>query len=100
MLEQLDAKFVRWRNGELAGEELHEAIHEYHQNESRQLWSVYRNLKRDQIVARGVGMGSIPAEQLSGTLQAKLANTIGWYKHLLERENEPPEHGDDEDDEE
>jgi len=99
MLEELDAKFVSWRRGDLAGGLLHQAIHEYHQNDARSLWSVHRILKRDQVVARGVALGFIKDEQLSSGLHAKLASSIDWYKEMKEREDEPLEY-DDEDDEE
>jgi hypothetical protein len=54
MLEDLAASFANWRAGKLLPSELLEAIHEFHQDQSRQLWSMYQGLRETDIVARGL----------------------------------------------
>jgi len=67
LLEELEFEFKRWRDGEILSSELLGAIHEFHQHESRELWSVYQALREPEIVARGLALGfmaesSVPPE--------------------------------------
>ena len=71
-LDELDAEFARWRNGELLGLELIAAIHEFDQKDARALWSVYQALKDPDIVARGLALGLIGADAVPEKLRAKL----------------------------
>lgn len=76
-LEELDAEFARWRDGELLGSDLIAAIHEFHQNDARALWSVYQALKDPDIVARGLALGLIAADAVPEPLRIKLGPLIG-----------------------
>jgi hypothetical protein len=75
MLEELDADFQSWRTGEMESSELLRAIHEFHQERSRELWSTYQALKEPEIVARGVAFGLLKAP-VPQELRAKLAPLI------------------------
>lgn len=55
MLEELESEFKRWREGEILSSELLGAIHEFHQHESRELWSMYQALREPEIVASRLG---------------------------------------------
>ena len=59
-LDELDAQFERWRRGDLLGSELIAAIHEFHEQDARSLWSTYQTLKEPEIVARGPWGSSQP----------------------------------------
>lgn len=72
MLEELDAEFQRWRDGELLSSELLTAIHEFHQHQSRELWSMYQGLKEADIVARGLDLGLLAEAAVAPDLLAKL----------------------------
>jgi hypothetical protein len=82
MLEQLDATFARWRQDEIQSSELIDAIHEFHQHQSRELWSIYNSLREWHVVARGVALGFIAAERVAPPLLAKLQSLIGFYGEL------------------
>ena len=78
MLEELDAKFQNWRTGEMESSELLHAIHEFHQHESRDLWSRYQSLKEPEIVARGLALGLLE-EPVPEELRAKLAPLVEFF---------------------
>jgi len=94
MLEQLDAKFQSWREGALFSSELIREIHDFHQHDSRDLWSVYRVLKEASIVARGLALDLIPQTRVSPEIRVKLEFFVGLYKRD-EREAQTPEEDDD-----
>ncbi len=71
-LDDLDSQFELWRKGSILGSELFEAIHKFHQEDARALWSVYQALKEPDIVARGMALALIPAESVPESLRAKL----------------------------
>ena len=79
MLEELDAEFQSWRTGEMESSELLRAIHEFHQHQSRELWSMYQGLEEPDIVARGIALGLLK-EPLSEELRTKLAPLIELYE--------------------
>ncbi|MET1083996.1 MAG: hypothetical protein ABWY12_13255, partial [Burkholderiales bacterium] len=54
LLEELELSFAQWRAGEVLSSELLQTIHEFHQHQSRELWSVYQALRGPEIVARGL----------------------------------------------
>jgi hypothetical protein len=89
MLEQLHAKFRSWRDGGLLSSELIREIHELHQNDSRDLWSVYRVLGEASIVARGIALGLIPESRVPSEILAKLAPTVDFHNRWgVESESE------------
>lgn len=75
-LEQLAGSFDRWREGKLIGSELSQAIHEFHQGEARQLWSMYQTLKDPDVVARAIALDLIRRESVPQALQEKLASLV------------------------
>ena len=79
MLEELDAEFQSWRTGEMESSELLRAIHEFHQHQSRELWSMYQGLKEPDIVARGLALGLL-REAVSEEIRTKLAPLIELYE--------------------
>ena len=78
MLEELDAQFQEWRSGEMESSELLRAIHDFHQHESRELWSRYQALKEPEVVARGVALGLL-SEPLPTALRTKLESLIEFF---------------------
>lgn len=82
-LEELDTEFARWRHGELLGSDLIAAIHDFHQNDARALWSVYQALKDPEVVARGLALGLIAAEAVSDALRDKLAPLMSDFNRTL-----------------
>ncbi len=72
MLEKLDSEFKSWRDGEMLSSELLSAIHEFHQHESRELWSRYQSLREPEIVARGIALGFMAESSVPSELLARL----------------------------
>jgi len=72
LLMQLDQQFDAWRTGTLASSELLQGIHEFHQGESRALWSMYQGLKPDMVVERGLAFNLISEDKIPEPLRAKL----------------------------
>jgi hypothetical protein len=71
-LELLDKSFDEWRRGKMLSSELSDAIHQFHQNEARDIWSKYQTLKDPEIVARGIALGAISGDVLSAELRDKI----------------------------
>jgi hypothetical protein len=80
LLEDLAASFARWRSGELLPSELLRAIHEFHQHQSREWWSMYQGLRETDIVARGLARGLIPATKVPRSLREKLEPFVETYR--------------------
>ena len=76
LLEELDSSFEQWRNGGVLSSELLQTIHEFHQYQSRELWSAYQALRDPEIVARGLARGLLPESEVAPALLAKLAPSV------------------------
>ncbi len=72
LLEELDAEFARWREGEILSSELLTAIHEFHQHQSRELWSMYQGLGDSTVVERVVSLGFIAESKVPSAILTKL----------------------------
>lgn len=59
VLGVLAHSFGVWRVGKLLSSELSQAIHDFHQGESRHQWSMYQTLEEHDIVARGIAIGDV-----------------------------------------
>ena len=81
LLEELDAEFTRWRSKDCSSWDLIEAIHKFHQHKARDLWSTYRVLDPDDLVARGIAFGFIGAEALPAPIHEKLQRSIAGYSY-------------------
>ena len=80
LLGRLEGKFREWRAGIIDAAALIGEIHQFHQHDSRELWSAYRVLKEADVVARGVAMGFIPEDRVPGELLIKLMPMISFYR--------------------
>lgn len=86
MLEALDADFGRWRKGEMPNADLLDAIHRFHQHESRELWSMYQSLRDPDIVARGIVLGLMAESAVPAELLEKLAPLRELYGQAINRD--------------
>ena len=68
-LKKLDDEFIKWRAGELSHGELLDAIHQFHQNDARQLWGRYQINKPDWIVEVGLVQGLIDLDAVPERLR-------------------------------
>ena len=76
VLANLDDDFRRWREQEIGSEDLIEAIHQFHQNEARELYSMYSG--RDELLTarRAVARGFIAAGDIPESLRPLLQEQI------------------------
>lgn len=70
----LDDQFIKWRAGELSHGDLLEAIHQFHQTDSRQLWARYQNNKPEWAVEVGLMRGLIQLDDVPERLRAQFRN--------------------------
>jgi hypothetical protein len=80
LLGELAHSFDDWRAGKLLSSELSQAIHDFHQGESRRLWSMYQTLKEHDIVAHGIALGVLSEDRVSLGLRRKLDSFIGRFR--------------------
>lgn len=74
LLKELDEQFSRWRQGEILSSELLREIHEFHQHQSRGLWSMYQSLPEAQVVGRGIAHGLLDESRVPAPVLAKLSS--------------------------
>lgn len=84
VLEQLSQSFEEWREGDKLSSELLSEVHEFHQNESRRLWSMYQGLDDATIVARGIGLGFIAEDTVPHGVREKL-NVSYWRENASDQ---------------
>jgi hypothetical protein len=80
LLEDLAASFAQWRSGEILPSELLQLIHEFHRDQSRELWSMYQGLREYDIVARGLARGLLAETKVPSSIREKLEPRIGDYR--------------------
>lgn len=84
-LERLDKSFSEWRRGKMPSPELADAIHQFHQHEARDIWSMYQTLKEPAIVARGLALGAISEDMLPGELRDKIKVLSHYFRDARQR---------------
>jgi hypothetical protein len=73
-LGDLETEFARWRRGEINAFDVSEAIHEFHQGVSQDLFSKYRS-NQELVVARAIHEGIISKDEAGSDTLTQLA---GW----------------------
>ncbi len=68
-LKILDDQFVKWRAGELSHADLLDAIHQFHQKDSRQLWGRYQGNAAEWPVEVGLMRGLIQVDDVPERLR-------------------------------
>lgn len=71
-LEDLGEDFARWRKGKMLSADLLTSIHQFHQHQNRELWSIYQGLSDDMVVERGLQLGLLPEAKVPSQLLEKL----------------------------
>jgi hypothetical protein len=80
LLNDLSDAFDQWHAGELLPSELLQTIHEFHQGESRRLWSMYQTLREVDIVARGLAQGLLAESKVPPSVLQKLDAIVNLYR--------------------
>ena len=77
-LEELDSQFELWRQGSMLGSELIAAIHKFHQEDARALWSIYQ-AQKNLTSSRGLALGLVTSESVPESLRAKLEPLMAGF---------------------
>jgi hypothetical protein len=72
LLEKLATEFDRWRGGTKPSAELLADIHEFHQHQARELWSMYQGIPDWLAVERGLRLGLIAPSHIPADILARL----------------------------
>jgi hypothetical protein len=71
-LRDLDSLFADWRHKHLDSFQLAEAIHEFHNGQSRQLWKLYVLGDPELSVAQALRTGALRESEVPVALRSKL----------------------------
>jgi len=87
--------FDTWRRGEASAFELVEAIHVFHQGDSREIWKKYQWSDTEMLLAQALEDGHLRREQISGSVYTVLEPYVERLRELRAHwevlENSPPE---------
>jgi len=79
-LSELEEHFRDWREGRIGPSELSDFIHEFHDGWARDVFKTYTLSKRDQVVARAIGIGLLKESEVAEAIQHALAGLIAHYR--------------------
>jgi hypothetical protein len=91
--------FDTWRRGEASAFDLVEAIHAFHQGESREIWKKHQWSDTEMLLAEALVDGHLRREQISDRVYAFLQPYVGRLRELRANreawESSPPEDDDE-----
>ena len=89
-LSDLESHFIDWREGSIGPTALSDFIHEFHDGAARAVYKTYTKLKRDQLVARAIGIGLLSEDEVPLEIKERLAEAIDYYReHYVIDEDDP-----------
>ncbi len=89
-LSELETRFGEWRDGQIGPTELSDFIHEFHDGSSRAVYKTYTILKRDQLVARAIGIGLLREDEVSEEIREMLSDSIAYFRGHYEIDEDDP----------
>jgi hypothetical protein len=89
-ISELENRFTEWREGKISPIELSDFIHEFHNGEARVVYKTYTTLKRDQLVARAIGIGLLSEDEVSSEIKEKIAGAIDFFRKHYEIDEDDP----------
>jgi hypothetical protein len=89
-LSELGKDFDEWRDEKISPVELSDRIHEFHDGAARAVYKTYTTLKRDQLVARAIGIGLLSEDEVSSEIKERLAGAIDYFREYYEIEEDDP----------
>ncbi|MHA2360158.1 MAG: hypothetical protein ACXAB5_07780 [Candidatus Thorarchaeota archaeon] len=89
-LSELENHFAEWREGTISPIELSDSIHEFHNGANRAIYKTYTKLKRDQLVARAIGIGLLSEDEVPLEIKERLAGAIEFYREHYEIDDDDP----------
>ena len=79
-LTNLHSRFTAWQHGEIDPFQLSDAVHEFHQGPSHDLYKYYTIVDPHMAVARAVVDELLKESEIPGGIQQKLAPAIDFYR--------------------
>jgi hypothetical protein len=79
-LGELESAFRRWRGGEINAFDLSQAIHDFHQGASRDLFSKYAPANLEIVVAQAIHDGILSKDEAGSALLEYLADYLTLLK--------------------
>jgi len=85
-LGTLADKFDQWRAGTVTSDELHQAVHEYHDGIGRDIWKRYSTNKPEIPLAHAVAAGFVNREALPQEIFSHIESTVEMFEELAQEE--------------
>lgn len=80
-LEQLSVLFADWHKGRIDAFQLSDAIHEFHDGQSRELFKRYRGgLRPEDLAARAIAWELVAPSEIPATLRRALADRVERWR--------------------
>ena len=89
-IAELETSFDEWREGKITPSQLSGRIHEFHDGSSRAVYKTYTILKRDQLVARAIGIGLLKEEEVSDEIMEMFSGDIYYFREHYEIDDDDP----------
>lgn len=89
-LSKLENRFGDWREGIIAPSELSDAIHRFHDGPAREIYGIYATMKRDQLVARAIGVGLLGEDEVPPEIREPLAELIPHFRETYKIDEDDP----------
>jgi hypothetical protein len=78
-LAPVEDVFRRWRGGEITAFDVSEAIHQFHQGPSQDLFSKYRSSNLEIVVAQAIHNGFVSKDEAGPALLEHLAEQLAFF---------------------
>jgi hypothetical protein len=79
-LGELHALFSDWRKGHIDAYQLADAIHQFHDGQSRELFKMYQGLPPEDLAARAIAQELVPPEKIPRDLRRALGDWIEVWR--------------------
>jgi hypothetical protein len=79
-LRELEVLFADWRKGRIDAFQLADAIHQFHDGEGRDLFSMYSSLPVEGLAARAIARELVPLEKVPRELRRALGDRIDHWR--------------------
>lgn len=76
----LQNRFAEWQQGDIDPFQLSDAVHEFHQGPSRELYKYYTTADPHMAVARALVEELLLESEIPGGIRQKLAGAIDFYR--------------------
>lgn len=78
-LNDLDTRFIEWKRGAITPFDLNDAIHEFHQNASRELYNKYSNPLLGPTIASAIADGLLDREVIAPEVLSYITDDLTFF---------------------